>query len=61
MALFTFLGTPECPDKITLRDVEFPKGVPVDVEDADFIAKLDRLDYFEQSEPPPRRGRPRKA
>jgi hypothetical protein len=58
--LFTFLGTEECPDKITLRDVEFPKGVPVDVEDADFIGKLSRLDYFE-TETKPRRGRPRKA
>jgi hypothetical protein len=59
--LFTFLGTEACSDKITLRDTVFPKGVPVSVEDADFIAKLDRLDYFERSEPPPRRGRPRKA
>jgi hypothetical protein len=59
--LFTFLGTEACPDKITLRDVEFPKGVPVDVEDADFIGKLSRLDYFEEGETKPRRGRPRKA
>jgi hypothetical protein len=57
---FIFLGTPECPDEITLRDTVFPKGVPVSVEDADFIRKLSALDYFE-TETKPRRGRPRKA
>jgi hypothetical protein len=63
---FIFLGTPECPDEIMLRDVVFPVNMTVEITDADFIAKLRRLPYFcyvnhEMNETKPRRGRPRKA
>ena len=43
---FKFLGTPECPDEIVFRDVVFPKGKPVDVQDEDFARKLSNLEYF---------------
>jgi hypothetical protein len=63
---FKFLGTPECPEEIMLRDVVFPKGKPVDVQDEDFIRKLTNSPYFavEADEAPaekPKRGRPRKV
>jgi hypothetical protein len=56
MPKFKFLGTEACPEEITLRDVVFVKGNPVDVSDTDFIAKLSRLDYFAEV----KAGRPKK-
>lgn len=53
---FKFLGTPECPDEITLRDVTFAKGKPVEVTDENFCAKLAALDYFAEV----KAGRPKK-
>lgn len=38
--LFEFLGTEKFPDEIEVRDVTYPKGVPVEVEDADTQRKL---------------------
>lgn len=61
---FKFLGTPECPEEIMVRDVVFPVGEYVEVEDGEFARKLSRLPYFaddvedaEVIEPPKRRGR----
>lgn len=44
---FRFLGTDACPEEITLRDMTFPKGKPVDVVAAALIEKLVALPYFE--------------
>jgi hypothetical protein len=53
---FKFLGTPECPDTITLRDVVFDKGKAVEVSD-DLALKLARLEYFAEV----KAGRPKNA
>lgn len=55
MAKVKFLGTPECPDQITLRDVTFPMGKPVEVEDEGLAAKVLALPFFEEV----KRGRPK--
>lgn len=45
MMRFKFLGTPQCPEAITLRDTAFPVGKVVEVDDA-LAAKLANLEYF---------------
>jgi hypothetical protein len=54
---FKFLGTPECPDTITLRGVVFDKGKAVEVADEGLCAKLAALDYFAEVKV----GRPKKG
>ena len=56
MPKFKFLGTPEVPDQITLRDVVFEKGKTVEITDADFCRKLSALPYFAEV----KAGRPKK-
>jgi hypothetical protein len=53
---FKFLGTPECPDEIMMRDIVFEKGKSVEVED-DLALKLSRLEYFAEV----KAGRPKNA
>jgi len=54
---FKFLGTEACPNEIMVRDVDFPKGKAVEVND-DLAAKLTALDYFAEVKPRGRKATP---